>query len=440
MTKSKRVVIIGAGATGALCALHAAELGFEVVVLEKAAMGNGSSSRSAACIRAQFGVAETVMGMIYSEHFYKNFHDFVKTPAEDDRSPIMIQNGYLFLFENPDSAEDSDTAKEAWRKATEEVSMQQSLGLPVEKLDPEEVGRRWPHIRPQQDKLLIGATWCSDDGFLIHDRIYQLGFESARRLGVRLVQYHEVTGGETKAGRLRTLHTTTGSYEADVFVNATNAWAPRVSRSLGGMALRIDPLKRYLWTFKRNEDAPLYLKNLWRQLPMTIYGMGGRRGVYSRPHLSDKELIIGHAHDAEPEPEFTDEDQNRKEAKFEHDWTGDDSAAIHALLQIADFTPDLANSGGYRGTSCGYYGTTPDNNPLIGVDANLVNLVHAAGFSGHGLMHAPVTALLVGAILESEGLAAEVRLPAPFSDRRISLTNFDPKRDFAKSKPEGRVI
>ena len=58
------------------------------------------------------------------------------------------------------------------------------------------------------------------------------------------------------------------------------------------------------------------------------------------------------------------------------------------LEQVMTFAPRLADVGGLTATTSGYYGTTPDANPLIGIDTNLDNLVHAAGFSGHGLMHA----------------------------------------------------
>ena len=46
------VVLIGGGSTNALTAVRLAERGFRVTILEKAKIGNGSSSRSAAGIRA----------------------------------------------------------------------------------------------------------------------------------------------------------------------------------------------------------------------------------------------------------------------------------------------------------------------------------------------------------------------------------------------------
>ncbi|TMC91393.1 MAG: FAD-binding oxidoreductase, partial [Chloroflexi bacterium] len=46
-----QVVLIGGGSSSALTAIRLAERGFRVIVLEKAKIGNGSSSRSAAGIR-----------------------------------------------------------------------------------------------------------------------------------------------------------------------------------------------------------------------------------------------------------------------------------------------------------------------------------------------------------------------------------------------------
>ena len=105
------------------------------------------------------------------------------------------------------------------------------------------------------------------------------------------------------------------------------------------------------------------------------------------------------------------------------------------------FAPSLADAGGLIATSSGFYGTTPDANPLIGLDANLNNLVHAAGFSGHGLMHAPITALLVEAIIAGDvEQGQQVRLPPPFEKHSIDLSAFAPTRSFTPSKKEALVL
>jgi hypothetical protein len=43
-------------------------------------------------IRAQFGVEETVLGMLYSEWWYAHFHEMLATPPEQ-RQQAIPQNG-----------------------------------------------------------------------------------------------------------------------------------------------------------------------------------------------------------------------------------------------------------------------------------------------------------------------------------------------------------
>ena len=53
-SRNDHVVLIGGGSSAALTAVRLVERGLRVTVIEKASIGNGSSSRSAAGIRAQF--------------------------------------------------------------------------------------------------------------------------------------------------------------------------------------------------------------------------------------------------------------------------------------------------------------------------------------------------------------------------------------------------
>ncbi len=163
------------------------------------------------------------------------------------------------------------------------------------------------------------------------------------------------------------------------------------------MPLPIAPTKRYLYHMKVNR--PIMPEEELRRLPMTIYGMGPGRGAHSRP--DGPQLIVAWAHATPPEPDFSDEDQDRIEQGYSHEH-GLENYGYAILAEMELFAPELANCGGLAGTSCGYYGVTPDANPLIGFDAQQENLLHAAGFSGHGLMHAPITAVLVEALLAGD--------------------------------------
>lgn len=432
-----RVVIIGGGATSALIAVRLAERGFRVTVLEKAQPGNGSSSRSAAGIRAQFSTEETVVGMQYSEWWYSHFHDLLRSPADVRQQAVMRQNGYLFLYENPDvipawQPRRQQELARIWQHAQAAAAMQQRLGLPVEALSPQHVHERWPHLVPDR---LTGATWCPTDGFLIPHMIYSEGFRRAKELGVEVQQHTGVLGAVLHTDRINALVTNKGTFEADWFINATNIWAARLSPRIGGMTLPVSPLKRYLYFLKPAQ--PLMDATAWQQLPMTIYGVGSHRGAHSRPE--QELLLLAWAHETEPETNFNDADQDRIDPPFRHD-NGIDNYGYAILEQVEEFSPQLANAGGLVATTTGFYGTTPDANPLIGRDARQQNLVHAVGFSGHGLMHAPITALLVEAILSGDVEQGHVRIPAPFDYATIDLNTFDPGRAFDSSHREQLVL
>src|SRR6266568_4410723 len=312
------------------------------------------------------------------------------------------------------------------------ANMQQRLGLPVEVLTPQIIQERWPFLIPDR---LTGATWCPTDGFLLPHMIYNEGFRRAKELGVHVQQQTEVLGAILRADRISALVTNRGTVEADWFVNATNAWAARLSPRIGGMTLSVSPLKRYLYFLKPSQ--PVMDATAWHHLPMIIYGVGSHRGAHSRPEHDL--LLLAWAHETEPETQFSDADQDRIDPPFRHD-NGIDNYGYAILAQVEDFSPLLANAGGLIATTCGFYGTTPDANPLIGRDAHQQNLVHAVGFSGHGLMHAPITALLVEAILAGDVDHGHVRLPAPFDHATIDLNTFDPGRAFESSRRETLIL
>src|SRR5947209_18711963 len=104
--------------------------------------------------------------------------------------------------------------------------------------------------------------------------------------------------------------------------------------------------------------------------------------------------MLAWAHENEPEPHYSDTDQDRIDPPFRHE-NGIDNYGYAILAQVEEFSPLLANAGGLVANTCGFYGTTPDANPLIGFDTQQKNLSHVVGFSGHGLMHSPISAQLV---------------------------------------------
>jgi hypothetical protein len=63
-----------------------------------------------------------------------------------------------------------------------------------------------------------------------------------------------------------------------------------------------------------------------------------------------------------------------------------------------------------------------------------------ASFYVNIAMHAPITALLVEAILAGDVDNGHVRMPAPFDYATIDLSTFEPGRNFESSRRETLVL
>ena len=122
------------------------------------------------------------------------------------------------------------------------------------------------------------------------------------------------------------------------------------------------------------------------------------KGAYCRPENRGS-LLMGWAHTADSEPSFDHDDQDMIETPYSH--TGFDSLAFEAWEAIAESIPPFGEFDGIAATTSGYYGTTPDHNPFLGYDPNRENLLHLVGFSGHGAMFGPFTALAAGYLAEA---------------------------------------
>ncbi len=378
-----RAVIVGAGISGVLVARELCLAGWDVTVLEAQHVGAGSSSRTAAGIRQQFSTPSTVRGMRYAVDFYKRFGD-------EMGARCLEQAGYLFLCGD-------DAAAEAARAR---VVMQRGAGLDdVAFLSPSELAARFPWV---DAGAVAGGTWCPSDGFLLPAVIYGEGARRVRELGGRVEVRSPVVRAEHTGGRLVAVHTPAARFEADLFVDCTNAWSPRVGAVLGATPLPVAPIKRYLWFLRR--DGSLGADAL-ADMPLVV----SPSGVYARPENADT-LLMGWAHAGAPEPAFTDEDQDTVEPRFAHT-SGVDAVPYEAWARFAEVVPGVGEFGGVQATTAGFYAVTPDHNPFLDVDPAVPNLIRLVGFSGHGAMFGPFTAAVARALADAGRALPHVDLP-----------------------------
>ncbi len=423
MGRPEHVVVIGAGITGALIAERLLSRGVRVTVLEAKEKGAGSSSRSAACIRQQFSTPATVAAMLYSTERYEAFE--TEFQCEPGQGEVLVQNGYLFMYEDPAQADDPAAASARWEAARDNVLMQKAAGLAeVELLTPTEADDRFVHV---QASKLIGATFCSTDGFLRPDIIYMEGFRRVEELGGVVRQNEPVIGGVLDS-RGELIGVRTGRDEevhADLFIDATNAWSPRLCEALGAEVLQISALKRYLYFLQR---GPSLTPPQLRDMPMTITP----RRAYCRPE-NEEQLLLGWAHDSTAVDDFDWADQDIIEPEFFHK-SGLENYGMELWMELADSMPPLMEFNGLRATTAGFYAVTPDHNPFLGFNPRQPRLLHAVGFSGHGAMMGPFTA----AATTEMALAGETLHSVNVGGRTIDLAALRIGRVAERS--EGMVI
>lgn len=351
VAQDARIVIVGAGIVGCSIAYHLAQRGCtNVVVLEKEPVEvSGSTARSAAGVRHQFTSRTNILLSQYSIERFKHFTAEVGGHAE------LHQDGYLFLFNNA----------QQWAEYQPVIALQREMGVAVETLTPDEAAQYVPQMNVAD---LVGATFCADDGFVDPHGVAMGYLNRARQLGTRLLRDCAATRFRIVDDHVTGIETPQGLIECDVVVNAAGPYAGELA-AVAGLEVPIKPFRRSIYVTEPFSPIP-------PNIPLTI-DVG--TGAYMRKERDS--LLLGLSRLDEPSSHLT---------TVDWDWL---DTVLEALLNRF---PILERAGlSERQSWAGSYEITPDHLPILGRMPTLPNWVNAAGFSGHGVMHAPATGLLI---------------------------------------------
>jgi glycine/D-amino acid oxidase-like deaminating enzyme len=368
--------VVGGGAMGAATAywLKRLDPSVDVTVVERDPTYKlASTPRASGGIRRLFSLPENIALSNASISFFDAFEE---TMAVDGTRPDigLKKQGYLFIV--PPSGRETLRAN---------FDRQQELGCHVTWLEPDDLKRRWPSMTV--DDLAAGVH-SPEDGWLDPHSVLMAFRNKARSMGSTFIA-DEVIGVE-REGRAVTAVTLAsgGSIAADHVVNAAGAWAKEIC-SMIGEAVPIEPLKRYEHYFESQDKIePLpYIKDPER-LAFRPEGNGYSGGVPTLDQPRGYDFEVDHGY-------------------FESVvWP----ALAHRFPQF-DRTACLSTLPGL------YDQNDFDQSPLIGPGlGGLVNFHMLAGFSGHGLMHAPACGRAV----------AELVLTGHYET--VDLARFGPQR------------
>ena len=237
LPKTADVVIIGGGVVGCSIAYHLARRGArDVLVLERDAVGAGTTSKAAGGIRAQFPTETEIRFSLEAIRVFERFEE------EFGVDPGYRKIGYLFLI----------SESEDLRGYESRVALQRSLGVDVRIIAPSEAKALVPALHVDD---LIAAVWGPNDGMAGPAEVTNAFARRARELGARIVEGVDVDGIEVQGGRATAVVTASGTVETRVVVNAAGPAAARVGR-LAGVDLPVHPRRRHIFFTEPFPDIP----------------------------------------------------------------------------------------------------------------------------------------------------------------------------------------
>ncbi len=358
------VAVIGAGMAGASMAAELAPHARVLLLEAEDAPGYHATGRSAAFWEETYG-GPGVVPLTLASGTYLQENGFL-TPR-----------GALYVGRSEDSA-----AMDA------HVATFAGTGVTIERLSPEALADKVPHIRSEWTEALHQPACADIDVAGLHQ--HYLG--AARRLGVDIACRARVAG-ITRADGVWTITGERGeTWRAAAIVNAAGAWADHIAALAGVRPVGIAPFRRTVAVLRVEPQAPA-------DLPLVLDINGG---FYFKPDagrlwLSPHDEIPSEPCDAAPEEI-------------------DVAIAIDRFVAVTDW-----RIAAVERRWAGLRSFAPDRLPVYGFDPEADGFFWFAGQGGFGIQTAPAAARLGAQVLLGQGAdAITARIdPAVYAPDRL---------------------
>lgn len=365
MQDSADIVVIGGGCIGVSVAYHLAKRGAgKVLLLERNEfLGQESTGKCAGGIRAQFSTEINARLSLLSIDAFERWNEEIGEPLQ------FWQWGYCFLLTSNELVASFKKSFEMWKR----------LGMKPEWWEPAEVAKRLPYLNMDG---VQGATFHARDGFGDPSDITQGYAKAARRHGAVLENNVEVTGLKLDAnGReIVGVKTRQGDIACGKVVLCTGAWTRELAGTVG-VDVPVEPIRRQIIVTDKFDE----IKD---PFPMTV---DLSTTLYF--HRESGGILIGMSDHSES-------------ASYDDSFNEDFGEQM--LMTAMERAPVLENASP-KHKWAGLYEVTPDHHSIIDKLGHIRGGYVCAGFSGHGLMHAPAAGVLISELI-LDGKATSVDL------------------------------
>jgi sarcosine oxidase subunit beta len=339
------VLVLGGGGAGCSAALHLAQRGLQVTLLERGLVGGQASGVNYGGVRQQGRHPAELPIARRSREIWGRLRDLVGTDCEFEVS------GHLKLAR--------DEVEEAELLAYLEVA--KAHDLPLRMIGRNAIRRDYPWLGP----AVLAGSFAPEDGAANPRLLAPALARAARAAGAGILERTEATGFAHDGARFL-VEAGGETHRAPWLLNCGGFWGGSVAAAFGEPVpiaprtpnmLVTEPLRYFIEPNLGVVGGNVYL----RQIRRGNVVIGGGRGE------ADAEVRT-----ARPLAEVT----------------------LRAMELAVQLVPALAGAAMIRSWS-GIDGGMPDGIPVIGPSGRVPRLLHAFGFSGHGFQLGPA----IGAIL-----------------------------------------
>ncbi|MGB9976807.1 NAD(P)/FAD-dependent oxidoreductase [Thermovenabulum sp.] len=348
MKKTAEIVIIGGGMAGLATAYNLAAMGMkDIVVCEKSYLMSGSTGRCGAGVRAQWGTEMNCLLGKASIEIFENLNEILDYEGDIE----FKQGGYLLM---------AITEKEV-EQFKKNIALQNSLGINSVLLTPQEALDIVPELNIEG---ILACAFHQKDGHANPFHTMIAYAEAAKRLGVEINTFTEVTGIIVENNRVKGVRTNKGDIMTEKILIAAGAW----SRDIGAMAGVDIPVRP-------ERHQILVTEPVNPKLGPMIMSFAGNIYLQQEP---GGEFIMGFG-PAEHET-----------YSVTSTWDFIETMCKKAVRYL----PYMKNIRIVRQWS-GLYEMSPDAQPILGKADSVEGVYIATGYSGHGFMFGPITGVLM---------------------------------------------
>jgi len=343
-----RAVIIGGGIVGCSTAYHLAGLGWEVVLLERHKLTSGSTFHAAGLVGQLRSSANITQLLGESVKLYGRLE------AETGLATGWKQNGGLRLACNA----------ERWTEVKRQATTARSFGLEMHLLSPIEAQKLWPLMQVED---VVGAAFLPTDGQASPSDITQSLAKGARMRGAKIFEDVEVTGIETKAGRVAAVHVADQRITCEVVIVCAGQWTRDICATIGVNVPLVSVEHQYMITEAIHGVTP-DLPTLRDPDRLTYYKeeVGG--------------LVMG-GYEPNPIPWALDgPPKNFNFSLLNSNWDH-----FTPIMELAIGRVPALETAGVKTLLNGPESFTPDGNFILGEAPELTGLFVGAGFNAFGI-------------------------------------------------------